>query len=283
MNLNDTSPENIKQVATIWSKSVNLIAQRPSRSDSERLKNNRTQAQEILRNVDLWEYLWKNNWSHDLDKSTRATIASWDMDQLIVPFAKHLLLKMEQDETQSPIMRPIQMEVLLRELLNGYRAKRSVKALELFLRKDGECGSDKFVNTRFAALLDTGHTQLAMDLIAKNIFPENQWKLMHNLFHTGAQWKNVIKNAKKMTKMGWDLNNMPAKDNIVGHILRTNRVFYANKDECQDLIKIGVRPTNLQVPCSQEFIEVYAEFEKTVIFTKIKQGSEPKTQRTKKM
>lgn len=283
MNLTDTSPENIKQVATIWSKSVNLINQRSSRSDSETLKNNRTQAQEILRNVALWEYLWKNNWSHELEKLSRTTIASWDMDQLIVPFARHLLLKMEQDKTLKPLMKSVQMEVLLRGLLNGYRAKRSVKALELFLRKDAECGLDQCVNSRFAALLDTGHTQLAMDLISKNIFPENQWNLMHSLFHTGTQWKDVIKNAKKMIKMGWDLNNMPAKDNIVGHILRTNRAFYANKNECQDLIKIGVRPINLQVPCSEEFMKVYAEFEKTLISAKIKQGYIEKTQRTKKM
>lgn len=283
MNLNDKSDENIKKVTALWSKSVNLITQRQSRSDSEALKNNRLKAHEVLKDIDLWKYIWDNNWSHEVEKITKGTIASWDMHELIVPFAKHLLFKIEQEKTIRPLMGPVQMDVLLRGLLNGYRAKRSVKALEIFLRTDEECGADEFVNSRFMALLDTGHAQLAMDLISKNISPDNQWKLMHTLFHNGAQWKNVIKNAKKMKKMNWDLNNIPAKNNIVGHILRTNRVFYASKEECQDLIKIGVRPTNLQVPCSSEFTEAFAQFENSLISGQINSGSKIKTTRTKKM
>lgn len=283
MNLNDTSAENIKKVVMLWSKSVNLIGQRQSRKDSETLKRTRLQAHEVLKDVVLWEYIWKNNWSYDLEKITKQTIASWDMDQLIVPFAKHILLKIEQEHPNKDLMKPVEMDALLRGLLNGYRAKRSAKALELFLREDKECGADYFVNSRFAALLAMGQTQLAMDLISKNIFTENQWKLIHTLFNNGAQWKNVMKSAKKMKKMGWDLNNMPTENNATGHILRTNRVFYASKEECQDLIKIGVRPINLQVPCSQKFIEAFAQFEKSMISDQISEGSKTKTTRTKKM
>lgn len=283
MNFNDTSPDNITKITTVWSKSLNLINQKAHRSDSEVLKNRRTQAHTILKDPDLWEYIWNNNWSNDVENESRKNIASWDRDDLIVPFAQHLLFKIDQQHPQRPLMKPIQMDVLMRGLLNGYRATRSVKALELFLRTDKECGTDYFVNSRFTALIDLGQNQLAMSLITKNISTDNQWKLMHTIFHNGTQWKNVIKNAKKMKKSGWDFNNMPATNNIVGHILRTNRVFYASKEECQDLIKIGVRPTNLQVPCSSNFMEAFAQFENSLISGEIKGGSKIKTTRTKKM
>lgn len=283
MNLNDTSDENIKKVTALWSKSVNLITQRQSRSDSGTLKNNRLKAHDVLKDIDLWIYIWDNNWSHEVEKITKDTIASWDMHELIVPFAKHLIEKLDQEDNARPLMKPVQMETLLRGLLNGYRAKRSAKGLELFLRTDKECGADEFVNSRLMALLDVGQPQMAIELISKNISTENQWKLMYTVFQNGAQWKNVVKSVKKMKKMGWDLNNMPSKDNTIGHILRTNRVFYASKEECQDLIKMGVRPINLQVPCSPQFTEAFAEFENSLISDKIEQGSKIKTTRTKKM
>ena len=283
MNFNDTSPENITKITTVWSKSLNLVNQKTRHSDSDVLKNRRTQAHTILKDLNIWQFVWDNNWSNDVENESRKNIASWDRDDLIVPFAQRILLKTDQQHPERPLMKPIQMDVLMRGLLNGYRATRSVKALELFLRTDKECGTDYFVNSRFTALMDLGQTLLANELISKNISTENQWELIVNLFHNSAKWKNVIKHAKKMKKMGWDLNNMPGKNNIVGHILRTNRVFYANEEECQDLIKIGVRPTNLQVPCSTKFMEVFAQFENASISDKIKDVSKTKTTRTKKM
>ena len=283
MNFADTSPDNIKNIQILWSKSLNLINQRRDRSDSEVLKNNRAQAHETLKDPELWKYIWNNNWSYPVEEASLKTIASWDRDDLIVPFAKHILSNIEQNTTLDPIMKPIRMDVLLRSLLNGYRAKRSAKALEMFLRSEPECAADDFVNSRFMVLMELGGHQTAMDLISPSITPKNQWKLMCALFDQGAQWKNVVKNAKKMKKMGWDLNNMPAQNNVVGHILRTNRVFYANKEECQDLIKIGVRPINLQVPCSTEFMDAFAQFENETISGQISGGSKNKTTRTKKM
>jgi len=283
MNFNNTSPENIKKITTVWSKSLNLVNQKTHRSDSDGLKNHRTQAHTILKDLNLWQYVWDNNWSNDVENESRRNIASWDREDLIVPFARCILLKMDEQHPERPLMKPIQMDALIRGLLNSYRATRSVKALELFLRTDKECGTDYFVNSRFTALIDLGQNQLAMDLISKNISTDNQWKLMYTIFDNGAKWKNVLKCAKKMKKVGWDLNNMPSKNNIVGHILRTNRVFYASKEECQDLIKIGVRPINLQVSCSSNFMETFAQFENASISGQIKSGSKTKTTRTKKM
>ena len=283
MNFNDTSPDNIKKIQILWSKSLNLINQRRDRSDTEILKNNRVQAHQTLKDPELWKYIWNNNWSYPVEEATLKSIASWDRDDLIVPFAKHLLWNIEQNKTLNPVMKPIRMDVLLRSLFSGYRAKRSAKALELFLRSDPECAAEQFINSRFAVLMEMAGHQTAMDLISPTISPENQWTLMCALFNDGAQWKNVIRNAKKMKKVGWDLNNIPAKNNIVGHILRTNRVFYANKEECQDLIKIGVRPINLQVPCSVEFMQAFAQFENEAISGQINEVSKNKTTRTKKM
>lgn len=283
MNLNDTSAENIAKLTTLWSKSINLITQRKKTSDSETLKNNREKAKALLANPDLWIFIWNNNSHPDIERKTLQTIASWDMDNLIVPFAQYILQTMEKDGHAHSFMRPIRMDVLFRSLLNGYKPPNSIKALEIFLRSDSECSNPHFVNERFAFLLQRYNFKMAVGLISKEISVDNQWTLMCSLFESDASWKNVIRDAKKMVKAGWNLNHLPTKNNIVGHILRTNRVFYASKEECQDLIKIGVRPTNLQVPCSSEFMEAFAQFEKSLISGQIKVGSKTKTTRTKKM
>lgn len=283
MNLNDTSAENVANMTTLWSKSLNLLNQRKKSSDSETLKNNREKAKALLANPDLWVFVWNNNSHPDIERKTLEAIASWDMDNLIVPFAQYILQTMEKEGHANGFMRPIRMDVLFRSLLNGYNPPNSIKALEIFLRSDSECSNPHFVNERFAFLLKKYNLQMAVVLMSKEISVDNQWTLMCSLFENGATWKNVIRDAKKMVKAGWNLNHLPTKNNIVGHILRTNRVFYASKEECQDLIKIGVRPTNLQVPCSSEFMEAFAQFEKSLISGQIKVGSKTKTTRTKKM
>lgn len=283
MNLNDTSAENIAKVTTLWSKSINLISQRKKTSDSETLKNNREKAKALLANQELWIFIWNNNAHPDIEQKTLQTIASWDMDNLIVPFAQYILHKMEKDGHANGFMRPIRMDVLFRSLLNGYKPPNSIKALEIFLRSDFECSNPRFVNDRFAFLLQRYNFKMAVGLMSKEISVDNQWTLMCSLFENGATWKNVIRDAKKMVKAGWNLNHLPTKNNIVGHILRTNRVFYANEKECQDLIKIGVRPINLQVPCSTKFMDAFAQFENEMILSKIQGGSKNKTTRTKKM